>query len=114
MPSGLAVTSTTVKNLIETYCWFIFKTRLNNQFIIRLLVLMTPNNKLIVLKKKTQTCLAEVDFHSSRIAQARDTDIHSRLPGCKEEFQTHPETLNTFQCSCLSVGERQKLKKKLS
>ena len=37
------------------------------------------------------TSLVEVDFHSSRTAQARDT--HSRLPGCTGEFQTHPETV---------------------
>ena len=37
------------------------------------------------------TYLVEVDFHSSHTAQARDMDIHSRLPGCTGEFQTHPE-----------------------
>ena len=45
---------------------------------------------------KTRTCLEEVDFHSSRTEQARDTDTHSRLPGCIGEFQTHPETGMVF------------------
>ena len=40
-----------------------------------------------------RTFLAEVDSRSSRTAQARDMDTHSRLPGCTGEFQTHPETV---------------------
>ena len=50
-----------------------------------------------------RTFLAEVDSRSSRTAQARDMDTHSRLPGCTGEFQTHPEIV--IHISYLFVGK---------